>query len=87
MTAWRIRSWRAFQGRCQRYSSTRVQQMSTRIHQCTVDAEDPDGYVTERFYPVKLGDVFKNGRYRVFHKLGWGGYATVWLARDREYVD
>ena len=61
--------------------------MSTRNYQCTVEAEDPNDYLTERFHPVKLGDVFKNGKYRVIHKLGWGGYATVWLARDIEYVD
>lgn len=32
--------------------------------------------------PVQLGDVFDNGRYRVLHKLGSGGYANVWLCRD-----
>lgn len=25
-------------------------------------------------------------RYKVVHKLGWGGYSTVWLARDLKYV-
>ncbi|KAJ9223810.1 hypothetical protein DTO169C6_3924 [Paecilomyces variotii] len=39
----------------------------------------PGGY-----HPVCLGDTFKNGRYTVYHKLGWGGYSTVWLANDRE---
>ncbi|KAG6003520.1 hypothetical protein E4U21_001920 [Claviceps maximensis] len=38
---------------------------------------DPGGY-----HPVCLGDTFKDNRYRVIHKLGWGGHATVWLARD-----
>lgn len=33
-------------------------------------------------HPVQLGDVFDNGRYRVLHKLGSGGYANVWLCRD-----
>lgn len=32
--------------------------------------------------PVQLGDVFDNGRYRVLHKLGSGGYANVWLCRN-----
>lgn len=41
----------------------------------------PGGY-----HPVCLGDAFKNGRYTVYHKLGWGGYSTVWLANDRECV-
>jgi serine/threonine-protein kinase SRPK3 len=35
------------------------------------------------FHPVHLNDVFKKGRYTVIHKLGHGGFATVWLARDK----
>ena len=34
------------------------------------------------FHPVHLQDQFKKDRYRVIHKLGHGGFATVWLARD-----
>ncbi len=34
------------------------------------------------FHPVHLNDIFKKGRYTVLHKLGHGGFATVWLARD-----
>jgi serine/threonine-protein kinase SRPK3 len=39
----------------------------------------PGGY-----HPVCLGDCFKDGRYEIYHKLGWGGFSTVWLANDRE---
>jgi serine/threonine-protein kinase SRPK3 len=35
------------------------------------------------FHPVHLDDVFKKDRYTVIHKLGHGGFATVWLARDK----
>ncbi|KAK4138477.1 kinase-like protein [Trichocladium antarcticum] len=35
------------------------------------------------FHPVRLGDTFKDGRYKIHHKLGWGGFSTVWLARDQ----
>lgn len=38
------------------------------------------------YHPVALGDVFKDRRYRIFHKLGFGGLSTVWLARDSLYV-
>ena len=39
----------------------------------------PGGY-----HPVELGDKFNN-RYVVEHKLGHGGYSTVWLARDLQH--
>ncbi|KAF8514480.1 kinase-like domain-containing protein [Gautieria morchelliformis] len=30
-----------------------------------------------------MGDVFAGGRYKVLHKLGFGGSSTVWLAQDQ----
>ena len=38
------------------------------------------------FYPVRLGETFDNGRFVIKRKLGWGGFSSVWLARDRKYV-
>ena len=35
------------------------------------------------YHPIHLGDTFKEGRYRVLHKLGYGGFSTVWLALDK----
>ena len=49
---------------------------------CEVDAEPLERYRRGGYHPTHLGDIFKDGRYKVIHKLGWGGYATVWLARD-----
>ncbi|RYP90065.1 hypothetical protein DL770_003804 [Monosporascus sp. CRB-9-2] len=45
------------------------------------ECEDLENYEPGGFHPVHLGDVFDD-RYRVIHKLGFGGFSTVWLARD-----
>lgn len=48
--------------------------------------EQMSRYKPGGFHPVCLGDTFKEGRYEICHKLGWGGYSTVWLAYDKLYV-
>lgn len=48
------------------------------------EVEDREFYKTGGFHPTKIGDVFHGGRYRVVHKLGYGGFATVWLAQDQQ---
>ncbi|KAI9787046.1 MAG: hypothetical protein M1816_007717 [Peltula sp. TS41687] len=45
------------------------------------DVEDVEEYRWGGYHPVKLNDVL-DGRYKVIHKLGHGGFATIWLARD-----
>ena len=41
------------------------------------------GYEPGGFHPIHLGDVIgAASRYRVIHKLGNGGYATIWLCQD-----
>lgn len=42
----------------------------------TLEEYRPGGY-----HPVMVGDVL-HGRYHIADKLGFGGYSTVWLARD-----
>ena len=44
----------------------------------------PD-YKPERFYSVRLGEIFKS-RYQVVAKLEYGTASTIWLCRDLEYV-
>lgn len=46
------------------------------------DAEDLERYQNGGFHPVHLGDLYDEGRYRIAHKLGYGGFSTVWLAYD-----
>ena len=48
----------------------------------TGKAEDVECYVPGGFHPILLGDILKDGRYRIVHKLGFGSFSTVWLARD-----
>lgn len=50
------------------------------------EIEDIELYRTGGFHPISIGDVFLNGRYRVLHKLGFGGSSTVWLARDQKQL-
>lgn len=52
-------------------------------YQWQEDIENLERYRHGEYHPVKLGDEFCDGRYRVVHKLGWGSYSTVWLARDQ----
>ena len=49
------------------------------------EVESPDRYRPGGYHPVHLGDVYHQ-RYRVIHKLGFGTYSTVWLARDLRSV-
>ncbi|KAI9834062.1 MAG: hypothetical protein M1819_003347 [Sarea resinae] len=44
--------------------------------------EGMENYVRGGYHPVLIGDLFRDGRYKVIHKLGHGAFATVWLARD-----
>ena len=41
-----------------------------------VERYRPGGY-----HPLNIGDILNN-RYHIVHKLGFGAYSTVWLARD-----
>ncbi|TGZ77219.1 hypothetical protein EX30DRAFT_388019 [Ascodesmis nigricans] len=45
-------------------------------------AEYVPNYRSGGFYPVQVGDRFKNGQYEVVHKLGFGSFALAWLPRD-----
>ncbi|ORY55704.1 serine/threonine protein kinase [Pseudomassariella vexata] len=48
----------------------------------TADEEDSEDYCKGGYHPVQIGEKFKDGRYTVVRKLGWGHFSTVWLSRD-----
>ncbi|KPM39875.1 hypothetical protein AK830_g6695 [Neonectria ditissima] len=48
-----------------------------------IDLENLENYTPGGYHPTLLGDAFHNGRYEVVHKLGYGSWSSVWLARDR----
>ena len=51
-----------------------------------IDAEPLHRYKPGGYHPLGLGEALKDGRYKILHKLGWGGYSTTWAARDHKYV-
>jgi len=48
------------------------------------DNEGTEDYKKGGYHPVFVGEKYKNGRYTVLRKLGWGHFSTVWLVLDNE---
>ena len=48
----------------------------------TADEEDSEDYCKGGYHPVQVGEKFKDGKYTVVRKLGWGHFSTVWLSKD-----
>lgn len=46
--------------------------------------ENATKYGPGGYHPVSLGDFFNDDRYQIYHKLGYGGFSTVWVAKDRQ---
>ncbi|KAJ3578958.1 hypothetical protein NPX13_g1607 [Xylaria arbuscula] len=52
------------------------------LHARGINEENPARYCLGGYHPVRIGDEFNGGAYRVISKLGYGLYSTVWLARN-----
>ncbi|WPH02008.1 Hypothetical protein R9X50_00486200 [Acrodontium crateriforme] len=48
----------------------------------TADEEDSEDYCKGGYHPVTVGEQYKDGKYTVVRKLGWGHFSTVWLSKD-----
>ncbi|KAK6457641.1 kinase-like domain-containing protein [Scheffersomyces xylosifermentans] len=48
------------------------------------DEEDLKDYVPGGYHTCFIGENYKNGKYTLVRKLGWGHFSTVWLARDND---
>ena len=48
----------------------------------TADEEDSEDYCKGGYHPVSVGEEYKDGKYTIVRKLGWGHFSTVWLSRD-----
>ena len=55
------------------------------IYYPQADVEDLEEYRPGGYHPAIIGDTFCSGRYTIVHKLGFGGYSTIWLALGRTY--
>ncbi|GAV63806.1 Pkinase domain-containing protein [Cephalotus follicularis] len=51
----------------------------------TSEDEGTEDYRRGGYHAVRVGDSFKNARYVVQSKLGWGHFSTVWLAWDTQH--
>lgn len=52
------------------------------VYRMQEEVENLERYTHGGYHPVSLGDKLDGGRYETIHKLGYGSFATVWLARD-----
>jgi len=51
----------------------------------TTDSEESSSeYCRGGYHPVFVGDMFKNKRYEVKEKVGYGAFSTVWKAYDHK---
>ncbi|KAI9744275.1 MAG: hypothetical protein M1818_002427 [Claussenomyces sp. TS43310] len=57
--------------------------MSRFVYQSIEEVERLEYYRPGGYHPIHIGDCL-HGRYRIVHKLGYGSFSTIWLARDQQ---
>jgi len=50
-----------------------------------MEMEKKNFFFYKGYHRVTIGEKFKDGRYQVIGKVGWGHFSTVWLVTDLEY--
>lgn len=68
-------------GSCRPQFSTMSPDSTTIEYRWIPNVERLELYEPGGYHPVVIDDVLQN-RYRIVDKLGFGGYSTIWLARD-----
>lgn len=68
------------------HSTAEIQPLDAeeRIYHPQSDVEDLEGYRPGGYHPTVIGETLCDGRYEIIHKLGYGGYSTIWLAHDQQ---
>ncbi|PNS14570.1 hypothetical protein CAC42_2627 [Sphaceloma murrayae] len=84
MAVWLRRAFPSARVGTKRSGQAGLASASNPIYVCDLDEEPVQNYKPGGYHPVQLGDKLSGGRYKILHKLGWGGFSTVWAARDEE---
>jgi serine/threonine-protein kinase SRPK3 len=66
------------------YSQSIKPSRHERMYNIMEDIENIENYKAGGFYPLHIGDELDGGRFTIVHKLGFGGFSTVWLSRDND---
>lgn len=59
-------------------------QFGSRFKKDSYPCEWKHSYVPGSYHPIDLGDLIKDGQFKVVRKLGYSSRCTVWLARNEE---